>query len=168
MKEQKNIIVAVVATLVIAGGGGFFSGMKYGQTLSSGRGPNGQFSGMRNGAQTSAAAGNRLRQGTGFVNGEILSMDDKSITVKNRDGGSQIVFFAPSTSIGKTTEGAISDLTVGANVMINGKSNTDGTITATNIQIRPAGVAGFGGPGGMIPINGGTIPTTNGNVPNNK
>jgi hypothetical protein len=169
MKIQKNLIIAIVVTLVVAGGGGFFGGMKYGQSLTPARGTNGQFAGARGSSNTpGGAAGARLRGGSGFVNGDILSRDDKSITVKNRDGGSQIVFFAPSTAIGKTTDGTAADLTVGENVMVNGTANPDGTVTATNIQIRPAGSAPFGGPGGALPINGGTIPPTNGNIPNNK
>jgi hypothetical protein len=102
------------------------------------------------------------------VNGDIISKDDKSVTVKNRAGGSQIIFFAPSTAIGKTTSGTAADLTVGENIMVNGTANPDGTITATNIQIRPAGSMPPGGPGGAMPINGGTIPTGNVNTPNNK
>lgn len=149
MKKQKTFIIAIVATLVIAGGGGFFGGMKYGQSLTPFGGAKGQFAGMRGATNTpGGAASARLRGGAGFVNGDILSKDDKSITVKNRDGGSKIIFFAPSTTIGKTTDGTAADLTVGENVMVNGTANADGTVTATNIQIRPAGSVPFGGPGG--------------------
>jgi hypothetical protein len=173
MKKHKNLVIAVIATVVIAGGGGFFGGMKYGQSQNSMRGPGGQFAGARGNINVpGGAAGARLRTGAGFVNGDILSKDDKSITVKNRDGGSKIIFFAPSTSIGKTTDGTAADLTVGENVMVNGTANADGTVTATNIQIRPAGSIPFGGPGGgpngFMPINGSAIPSTSGNVPNNK
>ncbi len=169
MKASKNLIIAVIVTAAIAGGGGFFGGMKYGQGSAPKTGA-GQFAinGARSGG---SAASNRLRGGAGFVNGDILSIDDKSITVKNRAGGSQIIFFAPSTAIGKTTAGTSADLSVGENVMVNGTPNSDGTVTATNIQIRPAGLGGaggFGGPNGAMPINGGAIPPTNGNVPNNK
>ncbi len=156
MKASKNLIIAIVVTLVIAGGGGFFGGMKYGQSLSPARPTSGQFAGMRGNSNTpGGAAGARLRGGSGFVNGDILSVDAKSITVKNRAGGSQIVFFAPSTAIGKTTSGTAADLTVGENVMVNGTANPDGTVTATNIQIRPAGSVTPGVPGGQpAPVQG--------------
>ena len=172
MKTKQNLIIAIVVTFVIAGGGGFFGGMKYDQSMTPARGTAGQYSFAGGGARTNtpgSMAGARLRGGSGFVNGDIISKDDKSVTVKNRAGGSQIIFFAPSTAIGKTTDGTAADLTVGENIMVNGTANPDGTVTATNIQIRPAGMTGgVGGPGGAMPINGGAIPTGNGNIPNNK
>jgi len=151
MKDSKNnLIIAIVVSVVIAGGGGFFGGMKYGQSLTPARGAS-QFAGgaARNGNIPGGAASARLRNGGGVVSGDILSKDDKSITVKDRTGGSKIIFFAPSTSIGKTTAGTANDLTVGETVMVNGTPNTDGSVTATNIQIRPAGSTPFGAPGGV-------------------
>jgi hypothetical protein len=152
MKPKQNLIIAIVVTAIIAGGGGFYGGMKYGQGSTSARGAAGGQYGFSGGTRTNsnvpgAMAGMRLRNGSGFVNGDILSKDDKSITVKNRAGGSQIIFYAPSTAIGKTTSGTADDLTVGENVMVNGTANPDGTITASNIQIRPASMAG-GAPAG--------------------
>jgi hypothetical protein len=55
-----------------------------------------------------------------------------------QDGSSKIVYFSDSTMIGKSTQGAASDLNTGEQVMANGTSNPDGSITAQNIQIRPA------------------------------
>ncbi|OIO07392.1 hypothetical protein CO115_00755 [Candidatus Falkowbacteria bacterium CG_4_9_14_3_um_filter_36_9] len=54
-----------------------------------------------------------------------------------RDGGSKIVFLSDSTSIGKTTDGTVADLEAGKQVTINGKDNSDGSVTAQSIQIRP-------------------------------
>lgn len=141
---MKKLVIAVVATLVIAGGGGFYGGMAYAKSKTpSGRG---NFAFTVNGGQLNA---NRAanRQGAGLVNGEVLSKDDKSITVKDRNAGSKIIFFAPSTVIGKMAEGTSSDLAVGANVTAMGTANSDGTITAQSIQIRPegAGYPGFAG-----------------------
>lgn len=99
-----------------------------------GGGAGGPGGGGRGGA--GAQAGMPLRQG-GFVNGEVLSQDDKSMTIKLRDGGSRLVFFSASTTIGKMTEGSKQDLATGTQVMVAGSTNTDGSMTAQSIQLRP-------------------------------
>jgi hypothetical protein len=144
MKLSKNIIIAVVATLIIAGSGGFYGGMLYEKSQAPVRGNFALMGGQ-------GANANRVRQGfqgAGSVNGEILSKDDKSITVKDRNGGSRIIFFAPSTAIGKMAVGSQDDLTIGMGVMASGTANPDGSITAQSVQIRPEGETGFPqGPG---------------------
>jgi len=136
---MKNKIVSVaVLVAVVVGAGAFYGGMQYqksiaAKTASSGRQ---QFAGGGQGGMGRRGAGG---QNGGFVGGDIISKDDKSITVKSRDGGSKIVFLSQSTSVGKTVAGASSDLTVGEQVVVNGTANSDGSVTAQNIQIRPAG-----------------------------
>lgn len=138
--KNKKIVLFVVIGLVIAGLS-FFGGMKYGSSNSSvsqfARAQNGGFN--QGGATRTGGAGMRAgaNSGGGLVSGQVLSMDDKSITVKLNNGGSKIIFFSPTTKVEKTVDGVTSDVTVGKQVMITGVSNTDGSVNATSIQLRP-------------------------------
>jgi hypothetical protein len=76
-----------------------------------------------------------------MVNGEILSVDTQSVTVKLPAGGSKIAFYSASTKISKTVDGTIDDLKVGENLVLNGQDNPDGSMTAQTIQLRTKPVA---------------------------
>jgi len=132
---MKKTLLSILAVAVVVGGGAFYGGMKYAENKAvSDRQQRiqqfgGSGTGFRNGGSGNRTAG-------GFASGEILSKDDKSITIKMRDGGSKIIFFSDTTEIGKFVNGASSDLEVGKNVSINGTANSDGSITAQTIQLR--------------------------------
>lgn len=145
MKNVKNVLIAVIITVIVVGGGSFYGGMKYGQSKAAaaqtqqlaarqqGAGANGAFGARRNGGATGS-----------FVNGSILSKDDKSVTIQLQGGGSKIVLLSGSTTIGKSTDGTVADLEVGKTVTITGSANSDGSMTAQSIQIRPVGAAPAG------------------------
>jgi hypothetical protein len=81
--------------------------------------------------------GGRMMRG-GFTAGEILTKDATSLTVKGPDGSTKIVLYSPSTTVSKSAAGTIDDVAVGTNVVVTGKVNSDQSVTAENIQIRPA------------------------------
>ena len=129
----------VIVLLIIVGGGSFYGGMKYADSkAAAGAAARRSGSFAQNGG---GAFGNRRgggQAGAGFVNGEVIAIDGASLTVKLRDGGSKIIFFSTSTKITETIDGTADDLKVGENISINGSANADGSVTAQNIQLRPA------------------------------
>jgi hypothetical protein len=125
--SSKNLLI-IVSVAVVMGLGGFGVGMKYQQSKTP------QFS-RRNPGNAPQQRFNG--QGSRPVAGEILSRDDKSITVKLSDGSSKIVFFSGSTSINKPAEVTKTDLKVGDTVRVFGTANSDGSVTAQNIQVGP-------------------------------
>ncbi len=142
---NKKIISLVL--LVIAGGALFYGGMKYDQskkTASRGASNFANLSPEERQARATAGGfagmgrGGRAGGGTGFITGEVISKDDKSVTIKLNDGGSKIVFLSESTEITKSASGSINDLEVGKNISVNGVANSDGSVTAQTIQLRPA------------------------------
>jgi hypothetical protein len=128
---MNKMIVSVVVAVVVAGGAGFYGGMKYQSskvpTFGSGQRP---FQSGGAGQRRGGASG-----GNGFVAGEVLSKDDKSITLKLPTGGSSIVFYSPATTIEKTASGSWDDVAVGTSVLIRGTQNADGTYTAQSVQL---------------------------------
>lgn len=132
-KNQNTIVFILLIVLFTAAG--FFAGTKYQQSKQSSvfrqqfnnRGPvnNGQPIRGRNGL------------GAHQTIGEIISQDDKSVTVKLPDGSSKIILLSETTSINKATEVSKMDLKVGDRIAVFGTENTDGSITAQNIQLNP-------------------------------
>jgi hypothetical protein len=77
---------------------------------------------------------NRFGGGIRPVSGEIIKRDNDSITIKLRDGSTRI-FFNRKTNIAKSQKGSLDDLKENENVFVVGQVNSDGSITAENIQI---------------------------------
>jgi hypothetical protein len=90
----------------------------------------------------------------GFTAGSIINKDATTITVKLQDGSTKLILYSGSTTIGQFTTGSANDLTTGKDITVTGTANSDGSITATRIQIGTLGGSGGGFPGG--PPNGGT------------
>ena len=124
-------IIAIIIGAVILSGGSFYAGMKYDQSKNPPISAN-RFGG--NGGQRGARGG---AGGGGFVSGEILSKDATGITIKLQDGGSKIILLSGTTPVMKSTSGTTQDLAVGTQVTVIGSANTDGSITAQSVQIRP-------------------------------
>jgi hypothetical protein len=59
------------------------------------------------------------------------------MTVKIADGSSKIVLLGASVTVSKTSDGSKDDLKTGAKVGVFGTDNSDGSVTAQNIQLNP-------------------------------
>ena len=127
--DKKNL-TTVIAIAIIVGVASFFGGYKLGQKNNSKLAD--QFPGGQNFAQRQQGTG-QFRTGTGtirnmpqnggFISGEILNKDDKSLTIKMRDGGSKIIFYSDSTQINKAAIGTSSDLVTGKEITVVGTPN---------------------------------------------
>jgi len=141
MKNQ--LIIGVVVALALGGALGFVGGMQYQKSqkpdmmaLTTGGDPAGQATGRGERGNNSIAMRTGGPNGGGAV-GEIISADDKSITVKLPDGSSKIILINSKTSINKSAEGSLEDLKAGESVAAFGEGNSDGSITAVSIQLNP-------------------------------
>ncbi len=118
MKQKEIITIIVVSALV--GVAAFFGGTKY-QQAQRGRFQNAPVNRMNVFRPTS---------------GEILSADDKTLTIKLTDGSSKIIILSAKTEISKSSTASATDLKVGGKITVQGQTNTDGSVTAQSIQYR--------------------------------
>lgn len=120
--------------IVLVGAGAFLGGMKYQQAQGASSfqvaAQNGRFGGRFG----MGAGGQRFGAPT---LGKVVSTDANSMTVQMADGSSKIVNLDSTTKIVKTSTASASDLTNDTEVAVFGTTNSDGSITAQNVQINP-------------------------------
>ena len=125
--KQRLVVVLIIAIVLV--GGAYYAGVKHGTNKAAA---------LRATAMSGMRGGGRFAGGTGgLVTGTVLSKDATSVTIQSRDGSSKIVLYSASTQVLKSASGAASDITVGQQVSAQGTQNSDGSVTATSIQIRP-------------------------------
>ena len=129
---MKNNVTTIVISVLI-GAVAFFAGMKYQESNS--KTNNNQLA-ERNRNQGGQRQG-RFNGNGGASVGEIIGQDANSITIKLQDGSSKIVIVSDKTTYSKTDTAAKSDLKTGLRVAAFGTANSDGSITAQNIQVNP-------------------------------
>jgi hypothetical protein len=139
MQTKQMIVIGVV--VVVVGVGGFCVGRvsapnsqsdrfaQYGAGMTGSQRPSSGQPGTEN--RTSGMT--RYRP----VSGDIIERSKDSITVKLTDGSSKIILFSAKTDINKAQKADLPDLKVGEKVMVTGQENSDGSITAQNIQLNP-------------------------------
>ncbi len=125
---HKNTIITAVIALVVGIGVGYVAHSSPAQPAGSGNYARG------NGNGTFMARSN----GNGsFLAGTVASKDSGSITLNTRDGSSRVVLTTPATNVSKSVSGSLTDVAVGNSVIVSGTTNSDGSISASLIQLRP-------------------------------
>jgi len=145
MKNKQTHIISMAILIVAVAIGSFFGGTKYQQNklISNFRqqmvGGNNLPQGMGRNAINNDSIKNR-GQASGFRQnyGDIINIDEKTLTLKMADGSSKIVLLSDTTKINQSITAAKTDLVVGTKIMVNGETNSDGSITSRNIEINPA------------------------------
>ena len=78
------------------------------------------------------------RDMSGIATGEVLSINDTSMTVNLSDGGTKLIFLGSDITVQRLSDQSIEDVTTGDVVIVRGDANDDGSITASTIQLNPA------------------------------
>jgi hypothetical protein len=133
MNTITKIIIGAVLLAVVF----FYAGLKYDQSHSATTAASARAAFVGRVGAAGVGAG-RLGGGGGVVMGTVLSLDPQGITVSIAGGGSKIIFVATSTSYTTTSAGSPSDINTGDTVVVTGSTNTDGSVTARSIDVRPA------------------------------
>jgi hypothetical protein len=143
-KKSTLVIWAIVIAVVFFGAGwGISKSASSSSSATSATAARGTYTGTFSGT-----AGARARtSGAGLVAGTIVSVDPTSISIQLPNStsttattGSTVVLYSTGTNILKSVIGSAADLTVGESVTIQGTANSDGSMSATSIQIRPTPV----------------------------
>ncbi|MGW7535931.1 DUF5666 domain-containing protein [Amycolatopsis sp. NPDC054798] len=81
-------------------------------------------------------AGGRAAGGRGTV-GTVEKVDGSTVTVKTMQGSEVTVSTSDSTTVGVTQPGKLSDLKPGQTVTVQGRTGSDGSVTAQAIVAQP-------------------------------
>lgn len=131
MNKNTGMILAAVL-IVVAAVAGFFGGIQY-QKMQRVAFGNGQFGGGFAQGRLNGGQNSNFR----MVRGQVLSMGESSLTVKLPDGSTRIVVLSGNTVFLKSATASLSDLKSGDTVNVVGSQNTDGSLTASDVQINP-------------------------------
>ncbi len=133
MKTQHYLLIGL--TTVIVAVIGFYAGMKYQQNQRStfNRDVNNPNSRQFIGQNGQRPNGGNFRP----VNGEVIATDADSFTVKLPDESSKIVVISDQTPVSVSQPVSVGEITIGDRIMVLGTENSDGSLTAQNVQLNP-------------------------------
>lgn len=123
---MKNNLFLIILISLLVFGGSFLAGMKYQES----KNPASRLSETRRPQSL-------RNQGLRPVNGEIINIEEDTLTVKISDGSSKIIFLPEKLNLTKSSPGSKKDLEKGKKVAIFGTENPDGSLVAQSIQLNP-------------------------------
>ncbi|MHB1769981.1 MAG: DUF5666 domain-containing protein [Minisyncoccota bacterium] len=136
---KKHLVLTAIVALGIGLGIGYVGGHASAPMVGYGT------SGGGSGGSTRIPRGRNQSAG-GFLTGIVARKDSESITVTTRDGNSHVILFTPATRVFKSVAGSLTDVAVGSTVIVSGSTNSDGSVSASSIQLRrtnaPATIGG--------------------------
>lgn len=145
-KNGTNKTIALVVVIVVAFGLGVAVGFKKAKYKSqsgsttmadfqsmSPEERRGMFSGDHGGAGAP-------RGGVGMTSGEVLSIDEGSVTIDLGEEGSKLILLTDETTVLKSQDVGLEGLVEGDNVFVNGETSDDGTVIAEIVTVRPEGL----------------------------
>lgn len=132
---KNNWLVTIIIAIVVAAGG-FYGGMMYQKNQAGNLTGNQFYQQFGQGNQRGQSGGGRGRFGGATV-GTVVSQDANSLTVQLQDGSSKIINVTGSTAYAKSDSASKSDIQTGMRVAAFGIPNSDGSITASNVQLNP-------------------------------
>jgi hypothetical protein len=156
MGKRIGLIIGMIIVVVAVGAGAFYGGTVYAATqvnntrtaFFNGRGGNGGGGGY--GGNGGPGGGGR----GGGVIGTIKSVNGNTMLVSTAQNVTTVTLTG-STTIAKTVNGTTADLQPGQNVTVRGQADSSGNVTATTIQLVPAGsFPGRGGSADQTPTPG--------------
>lgn len=142
MKKYKvHIIWAIVAVVALIGGVFWGKSMAASSTSGfAGRTGSGRFAFSSSTTGGFAGRGGAGAAG-GFTVGQVTGFGSDSFTLQLANGNSENVFYSSSTQVIVPQAASISSVASGSMVMVIGTQNSDGSMTATTIQVRNANAA---------------------------
>ena len=143
LKERKRgigkttMILGVAVLAIVAFVGGVFVQKSFGSTQTPTRAAGRQFNGTPpSGAQQRPNGGGNF--GGRGTTGTIDHVDGTTVYVKTPNGQIVKVSTSDTTKVQITSEGKLSDLKAGQQVVVQGQPGQDGTVTGQTITQRPS------------------------------
>lgn len=132
--HRKHLIGTGLIALVIGLGIGYVAHPAAPQNARGNFTANGQFGNPSVGGMMRGGAGSN----GGLLTGTVAAKDAGSITLNTRDGSSRVVLITPATTVSKSVNGTLADISTGATIIVSGTASSNGSIQASLIQIRTA------------------------------